>query len=661
MPRSLHFKEPSPLIPWSELPVEVISEHRPWSVAAGERRIAGVSAFGLSGTNAHVLLEEAPEAARRPDGASTSEERTELLVLSARSPRALREAAQRFSDRLSAPDAGSLRALSYSSTLHRDHHDHRLAVAARSRRDAVGALEAFQRGLAHPDLQSGAARSGPAPRVAFLYAGQGGSWPGTGRALLDEEPVFLEAVRAADVVYQRLVGWSLIEEWRRDTPRFDRAMYSQPAHVALQMGLTALLRSWGIVPDAIVGSSIGEAASAYAAGVLSLEEAMRVTQASGALHTDIGEGAMSVVELSEEEALAVIAPYGGRLSIAAVNSPMSTLLSGEAGAMDALIRELTARGISARQMGLKYASHSPAVEPRQPAMRRALETLRLNPPTVPLYTTVTGERARPGDFTAEHWVRNYRQPVRFAPVIASLAEQGFTLFIELGPNAVLARPVQQCFQKLGKSATVLSVLRRGEPERHTLRTLLGGFYAAGGTPTWAGLFPEGGERVPLPSYPWQKERYWVAAGALALQPVHAAAPAPGDAPVLPLADRLQSLPEALALGAVEAPPSARALADMAEEERRTRVESFLRGEVARLLELTQDLSDWSLPLVRFGFDSLMGMKIKARIEQTLGISVSTARLLSGLCLPDLVTLVLEQLALLPPAPALDEQMEEFRF
>nr|CAD89773.1 MelB protein [Melittangium lichenicola] len=665
LPRSLHFKDPSPHIPWAELPVEVISEHRPWSVAAGQRRIAGVSALGLSGTNAHVVLEEAPEPARRPV-APGAEERAELLVLSARTPRALSEAAQRLSAQLSSPEAESagLRALSYSTTCHREHHGHRLAVASRSRRDAVGALEAFQRGLAHPDLQSGSVRPGPAPRVAFLFSGQGGHWPGTGSALIDQEPVFRDAVLAADAVYQRIVGWSLIEEWRRDKPRFDLSRYSQPAHVALQMGLAALLRSWGIVPDAIVGSSIGEVSSAYTAGVLSLEDAMLVTHASGELHTDIGDGAMSALELSEEEARAVIAPYGDRLSIAALNSPSSTLLSGEAGAMEELVRELTARGISARQMGIRYASHSPAVEPRRPAMRRALGSLRLNAPTVPLYTTVTGERAKPGDFDAEHWTRNYRQTVRFAPVIATLAEQGFTLFIEIGPNAVLARPVQQCFQKLGKSATVLSPLRRGEPEHHTLRTLLGGFYAAGGTPSWAGLFPEGGERVPLPSYPWQRERYWVAGGSAALQPVRSgtsAVPASEDAPAALLADRLQSLPTASTFGTGEPLPSARALADMPAEERLARVESFLRAEVARQLELTQDLSDWSLPLVRFGFDSLMGMKIKARIEQTLGISVSTARLLSGLCLPDLVTLVIEQLAVLPPESALDEQMEEFRF
>ncbi|MET0402767.1 MAG: beta-ketoacyl synthase N-terminal-like domain-containing protein [Cystobacter sp.] len=658
LPRSLHFKEPSPHIPWSQLPVEVLSTHRPWTVAPGQRRIAGVNAVGLSGTLAHVLLEEAPAPVHRP-GAAASAERTELLVLSARTPRALREAALRLSTRLAEPEPASgtsLHGLSYSSTCRREHHAHRLAVAARSRRDAAGALEAFQRDLAHPDLQTGSVRPGPGPRVAFLFTGQGGHWPGTGRALLEQEPVFRDAVRAADAVYQRLTGWSLIEEWMSEAPRFEHARFSQPAHVALQMGLDALLRSWGIVPDAIVGSSIGEASSAYAAGVLSLEDAMLVTQASGALHTDIGEGAMCSVELSEDEARAAIAPHGGRVSIAAINSPRSTLLSGDAKVMDVLVQEFTARGVSARQMGLGYASHSPAVEPRQPAMRKALGALRLNPPRLPLYTTVTGALARPGDFTAEHWARNYRQPVRFAPVISTLAEQGFTLFIELGPNAVLARPVQQCFQPLGRSATVLSTLRRGEPEQHTLRALVGGFYAAGGNPAWERLFPEGGERVSLPLYPWQRERYWVTAGSAALQPVHGPVPQAAVHEESPASASPRTLP-----APAQALPDARALAGLSPEARQARVEAFLRGEVARLLELTQDLSDWSLPLVRFGFDSLMSMKLKARLEQTLGIAISTARLLSGLCLPDLVTHVLEQLALLPSDSTAPEQMEEFQF
>jgi acyl transferase domain-containing protein/acyl carrier protein len=516
LPRSLHFKEPSPHIPWAELPVEVISEHRPWHVPPEGRRVAGVSSFGFSGTNAHIVLEEAPPAAHRPAPPSPAE-RPELLVLSARAPQALREVAQRFSSWLTEAD-GSERAtlhdVCYSASCRRSLHEHRLAVVARSRSGAAEALEAFLRGLSHPDVQSGYARPGAAPRVVFLFTGQGGQWPGTGRALLAEEPVFREALEAADEVLKRLAGWSVIEELQRESPRFDQAHISQPAHFALQSALVALLRSWGIEPDAVLGSSIGEVAAAHAAGVLSLEEAMRITVArSRILHAIAGKGAMSAVELSEEDATAAIASHGDRLSVAAINSQRSTLLSGEAAAMDEVLGALTARGVSCRRLGLDYASHSPAVEPHLEELRRTLGDLRPRSATVPIFSSVSGRRAEKGDFDGDYWARNLRQPVRLAPAISALADEGYSLFVEIGPNAVLARPVQQCFQQAGKSATVLSTLRRGESERHTLRTLLGGLFTAGVSPAWSRLFPEGGELVPLPTYPWQKERYWVASPA----------------------------------------------------------------------------------------------------------------------------------------------------
>ncbi|WP_194868995.1 type I polyketide synthase [Myxococcus sp. AB025B] len=545
LPRSLHFKEPSPHIPWAELPVEVISEHRAWQVPDGARRIAGVSSFGFSGTNAHVVLEEAPK--REPGAeAPASVERPELLILSARSAESLREAAGRLSATLTGGDGAAWRDLCYSTSCRRSHHEHRLAVVARSRSSAAEALEAFLRGLSHPDVTSGYALPGAAPRVVFLFTGQGGQWSGAGRALLEEEPVFREALRSVDAVLMKLAGWSVIEELRREQPRFELAHISQPAHFALQAALVALLRSWGLEPDAVLGSSIGEVAAAHAAGVLSVEDAMRITlERSRILAAIAGSGAMSAVELSEAEAAEAIAAQGTRLSIAALNSPTSVLLSGDAGAMEEVLGALTARGVSCRRLGLDYASHSHAVEPHLEALRQALEGLSPRSETLPLFSSVTGLRAEGRDLDRDYWARNLRQPVRFAPAISALASEGHSLFVEIGPNAVLSRPVQQCFQQAGGSATVVSALRRGEAERHTLRALLGGLFVAGVSPAWERLFPEGGALVPLPSYPWRKERYWVAS------PAPAASRPASTQEVLPLHGRRVRSPLAETLFEVE--------------------------------------------------------------------------------------------------------------
>ncbi|WP_186002078.1 type I polyketide synthase [Corallococcus sp. Z5C101001] len=518
LPRSLHFKEPSPHIPWAELPVEVISEHRAWRVPEGGRRIAGVSSFGFSGTNAHVVVEEAPPARRRAE-APAHVERPELLVLSARSAESLREAAGRLSATLAGGGGAAWRDFCYSASCRRSHHEHRLAVVARSRSSAAEAMDAFLRGLTHPDACSGYSLPGVAPRVVFLFTGQGGQWSGAGRALLEEEPVFREALRSVDAVLMKLAGWSVIEELQREQPRFELAHISQPSHFALQAALVALLRSWGIEPDAVLGSSIGEVAAAHTAGVLSVEDAMRITlERSRILAAIAGGGAMSAVELSEDEANEAIASHGPRLSVAALNSPTSVLLSGDAGAMEEVLGALTARGVSCRRLGLDYASHSHAVEPHLEALRQSLGGLRPRPETIPIFSSVSGRRAAGGDFDRDYWARNLRQPVRFAPAIAELANDGHSLFVEIGPNAVLSRPVQQCFQQAGKSVTVVSALRRGESERHTLRALLGGLFVAGVSPAWGQLFPEGGELVPLPPYPWAKERYWVAHPAPASRP-----------------------------------------------------------------------------------------------------------------------------------------------
>ncbi|MCP3063711.1 SDR family NAD(P)-dependent oxidoreductase [Myxococcus sp. K38C18041901] len=510
LPRSLHFKEPSPHIPWAELPVEVIAEHRAWRVPDGARRIAGVSSFGFSGTNAHVVLEEAPKREPRAE-APASLERPELLVLSARSAESLREAAGRLSATLTGEGGAAWRDLCYSTSCRRSHHEHRLAVVARSRSSAAEAMDAFLRGLSHPDVTSGYALPGAAPRVVFLFTGQGGQWSGAGRALLEEEPVFREALRSVDAVLMKLAGWSVIEELQREQPRFELAHISQPAHFALQAALVALLRSWGVEPDAVLGSSIGEVAAAHAAGVLSVEDAMRITlERSRILAAIAGTGAMSAVELSEAEATEAIANHGTRLSVAALNSPTSVLLSGDAEAMEEVLGALSARGVSCRRLGLDYASHSHAVEPHLEALRQALEGLAPRPESLPIFSSVSGLRAEGRDFDRDYWARNLRQPVRFAPAISALASEGHSLFVEIGPNAVLSRPVQQCFQQTGRSATVVSALRRGEAERHTLRALLGGLFVAGVSPAWEQLFPEGGALVALPSYPWRKERYWVA-------------------------------------------------------------------------------------------------------------------------------------------------------
>lgn len=570
LPKHLHFDTPSPYIPWSEIPIKVVTEHREWQVPPGGRRVAGVSAFGFSGTNAHLVVEEAPPCPRRTE-VSEDAERPELLVLSARDPEALRESAERFHAMLMERD-GPMRDVCYSASCRRSHHAHRLAVVARSKSEAAEALDAFRRGPPPSKAHTGFAPPGDSPAVVFLFNGLEAPWSDTGWRRLEEEPAFREALRSVDEVLTRLSGQSILEAPGREPLRPERTLLSGPAHLALQLSLVALLRSWGIEPGAVLGVGLGEVAAAHVAGVLSLEDAVRLCLA------DEAEGAKEV---------------------------------------------------SARL------------------------------PMLPIYSSVCGARAVAGDFEAGHWKRDLHSPARFESALEAVAGDGHTLFVELGSDASLSSVVQACLQRQGKRATVLTALRRGEPERRSLLSMLGGLFVEGVSPEWARLFPEGGTWVPLPSYPWRKERYWVSTPEPEL-------PVPlqeerGLAPAV-LAGLVAAVPEAVRPEPAVLPPL-QELVQLPSEQRRARVETFLRGEVATLLELSGDLPDGRQPLVRFGFDSLMGMKLKARLAQTLGLTVSAVLLLSGMSLDGLVKLALENLDAMPPRPevATNDSMEEFRF
>ncbi|WP_338865507.1 acyltransferase domain-containing protein [Myxococcus stipitatus] len=570
LPKNLHFDTPSPYIPWSEIPIQVVTELREWQVPPGGRRVAGVSAFGFSGTNAHLVVEEAPPCPRRAE-VSEDAERPELLVLSARDPEALRESAERFHAMLMERD-GPMRDVCYSASCRRSHHEHRLAVVARSRSEAAEALDAFRRGPPPAKAHVGFAPPGDSPGVVFLFNGLGAPWSDAGWKRLEEEPAFRESLRSVDEVLTRLSGQSILEEPGREPPRPEGTCLSGPAHLALQLSLVALLRSWGIEPGAVLGVGLGEVAAAYVAGVLSLEDAVRLCLADDA-----------------------------------------------AGAKE----------VSARL------------------------------PVLPIYSSVRGARAVVGDFEEDHWKRDMHSPARLESALEAVAGDGHTLFVELGSEASLSSVVQACLQRQGKRATVLTALRRGEPERRSLLSVLGGLFVEGVSPEWARLFPEGGAWVPLPSYPWRKERYWVSTPEPEL-------PVPmqeerGLAPAV-LAGLVAAAPEAVRLEPAVLPPL-HELVQLPPEQRRACVETFLRGEVATLLELSGDLPDGRQPLVRFGFDSLMGMKLKARLAQTLGLTVSAVLLLSGMSLDGLVKLALENLDALPPRPevATNDSMEEFRF
>lgn len=512
IPPTLHCETPNPKIAWDEAPLRIATRAMDLRDEPGPL-LAGVSAFGITGTNAHVVLEEAERVAER--GPET--ERARVLAVSAQSPQALEELLRGYRSQV---EAGSeaLEDVCFTAALRRNHHEFRAAVVGSNRAEMMEALEAAADGEAADAVVTGRAAA-TAPRVVFVAPGQGSQWPGMARELYAEEPAFRTAFDACDAAIARETGWSLGERLLGDEAEeaLTQIDVIQPALFAMSVALAAVWRAWGVEPDAVVGHSMGEVAAAHLAGVLSLEDAAAVicrrSRLMKTLRTDSGlVGGMATVDLSLEETEALLAERAG-LSVAASNGPSTTVISGDLAALEELLRELEAREVYCRLVKVDVASHSAQVDHILEALREELKEVRPRAAAIPMLSTVTGAYAEtaeaPGTrMDARYWVRNLRQCVLLAPAVRQLAEAGHSVFVELSPHPILLPSVESSARAVDSQVTVVASLRREKPARATMLTGLAGLYAVGARVRWEGLFAEGGRCVRLPQYPFQRERCW---------------------------------------------------------------------------------------------------------------------------------------------------------
>ena len=511
IPPSLHFETPNPLIPFSELPLRVQTALGPWPAESGAA-LAGVSSFGFGGTNAHVVLEEAPAAGIEASDAKR-ESSAHLLPLSARSPEALQSLARSYQDFLAGPASeATVRDVCYTASARLAHHDHRLAVTGDSPTQLAESLDAFLRGETRPGLSSGRKLPAQRRKLVFIFPGQGGQWFGMGRRLIAEEAVFREVIERCDLAMRPYGDWSLLAELEATDAaqsRLNEIDFVQPALFAVQVGLAALWRSWGIEPEAVVGHSLGEVAAAHVAGVLSLDDAVRVICHRSRLFKRIaGQGAMMAVELSLEDARRLVEDCKDRVSVAVGNGPAATVLSGDPVALAGIADRLQRADVYCRMVDVDFASHSPQIEPLMADLVEALNGLEARNESLPIYSTVTGQIRNGLEFDALYWARNMREPVLFSTAVQALDEDGYDVFLEISPHPVLLSALQQSFQHSGKDRVALPSLRREEDERTVLLGSLGALYTVGCEFDWNLIYPAEGRCVPLPPYPWQRERYW---------------------------------------------------------------------------------------------------------------------------------------------------------
>ncbi|MGN9809490.1 type I polyketide synthase [Micromonospora sp. BQ11] len=513
IPASLHIENPNPQIDFQALRLRAARARHPWARREGPLR-AGVSSFGFGGTNAHIVLEEAPNGRAHDDAARPRAEGTVLIPLSARTPEALRQTAERHLSVLTADDdAPDLGDLAATTSVRRSHHRHRLALVSSTRDGAADQIRAFLGGETHAGMAVGDAGPRRRRRLVFVCSGQGPIWWPLDPTLRDE-PVLRATLEECDRLIRAETGWSLLDQLWADTSmsRLDETDFCQPALFAVQVALANLWRSRGIVPDAMVGHSMGEVAAAHLSGALSLEDAVRVICHRGRLiRTVSGRGRMAVVELSADAVRNELRGLDDRLSVAAVNAPTSTVISGDPEAVEQVTARLSTRGIFCRVLqSVDFASHSPQMEPLRDDLAGALSGLRPTATRLPMYSTVTGRVVDGEVLDGDYWAENIRTPVLFAGAVDGLLDQGHDVFVELSPHPVLLPAIAQCAQSRRHEAALLPSLHREQPPAETMLTSLGALYAVGFEPAWTALHPEPRRPVRLPGYPWQHERCWLA-------------------------------------------------------------------------------------------------------------------------------------------------------
>ncbi len=502
IPASLHFEQPNPHIPFERLALKVADTRTPWP-PGNRRAVAGVSSFGFGGTNAHVVMTEAPEV--RAAQSHHADDRVELLPLSARSPEALSALAGRYQRALQAGVSSA--DLSYTAATHRDHHDYRLAAVGRDAAELSESLAAYQQGESRTGLTAGRRR--PGPGVIFVFSGQGSQWRSMGQQLNAEEEVFRDALAECDRAMRPHLDSSVVDVLLAGDS-FDDIAVIQPATFAIQVALATLWRSWGVEPAAVIGHSMGEVAAAHVAGALDLDDAARVICARARLLRGAAHGgAMLSAELSRSEADELIAGRQGQVAVAASNSVRSTVLSGDSNVLSELMSEIQQRDRFCRWVDVGVASHSPRMDALRADLSAALTGLRPSAPTTPMYSTVTGAPIDGATLDGAYWVENLCSQVRFSATAQQLLEQDNAVFLEVSPHPVLLSALREDADDIGRSCTLVPSMRRDEGGRDTVLASLGALYASGQSVAWDRLHPRGGRLVSAPTYPWQRERFWL--------------------------------------------------------------------------------------------------------------------------------------------------------
>ncbi len=652
IPPHLHLKEINPYLALENSRLEIGTYLRPWK-RQEQPRFAGVSSFGFGGTNAHLILSDPPPVTVPTASSADLERPRHVLALSAKSESALRELAGRTSNLLESSKL-ELANVAYSANTGRSHFEHRLAIQASSSDELTNGLKAFIADTSNPALSVGFARPGTQPKTAFLFTGQGSQYPGMGRQLYETQPVFRSALDRCAQILEDVLDRPLLDILfpSKDFNRSDlihETTYTQPALFAFEYALAEMWRSWGIEPYAVMGHSVGEYVAACIAGVFSPEDGLRLITERARLMGALPQNGMMAVVFTDTSHIAdVLKPYQAQVSIAAENGPENTVLSGEKSALQAILDELSRRGISSKPLTVSHAFHSPLMDSILDEFESAARQINFGFPRISLASNLTGGILGPDQIPdAVYWRNHLRAEVKFAEGIHSLEKLGIDAFIEMGPSPVLLGMGRACLTD--SKAAWLPSLRKGQDEWQTILDSLAKLYVQGTEIDWKG-FDQGyaREKVSLPNYPFERQRYW-------LEPSSKATTRPADRSAsLALAKSISHSPisveSEMDRGNHKTPQSllvpvtgfdTTTLLKTEPAKSEESLADFLRSQAARILGMDPARLRLDQPLDTLGLDSLMAMELKNSMESRLGVQLPISSLLQGPTISGLVIHLIE--------------------
>ena len=587
IPPHLHFKQPNPNIAWDDLPIKVPTERTPWQGSG----LAGVSSFGFSGTNAHVILEQAPKIEKveiiesERDPAPTRP--LELLTLSAKKAEALKELANAWVNYLAATPA-NLAEICLTANSGRSDFAHRLSVVGQSKDEISQKLARFAASEEASDLFTGQVMG--TPKIAFLFTGQGSQYVGMGRELYETNPTFRHWINTCDEIVRPYLNQPLLSVLYPvgEASKLHETAYTQPALFALEYALAQLWLSWGIKPDVVMGHSVGEYVAACVAGVFSLEDGLKLIAERGRLMQSLPQnGSMVAVMASEAEVRAAIASSGSQqLSIAAINGPEQIVISGLAADVMAVVQMLSKQKIRTKSLSVSHAFHSPLMAPILESFRDVARDVSFMPPKLPLISNLTGQLVSDEVTQPDYWVRHVYEPVRFAEGIACLHAREIDIFLEIGPKPILLGMGQNCLP-LVEGIWLPSLRPNGEWAQ--LLASLGELYVCGVTIDWAQFHDAHSKpniTPNLPTYPFQRKRYWIQTeeSTSMEKPTHSA--------------------------------------QASDEQHVAKITHEVRDLVAHVLHTEPTEVEAHIPLMELGIDSIMVMETRRRIQKTYGVKLS---------------------------------------